>query len=196
MSVIPLNNDIVILDRMVFSELGELDSEEKKETAKALINALLNLSSETKESIAMLLTGEEYPNKKNFGPKDRLFSNGRRALVSTEFAPLENCYQFITDVCIGKYPDPLYGDWIFFRLDEEKYTRHIREVLWGLTPTSGISHGIRYGDYEFSPIGFLKAKSKGEAPESQLKRWEQQKQEIKDTIDFLDNKETNIIYHD
>ncbi len=175
MSIIPLNNDIDILDRMIFSEIGELDTDEKKLAAIALVNAFLNLSSETKESIAILLTGEEFPEKVHFGPKDRLFSNGRRALASTEFAPLFNNYKFITDICIGKYPDPLHGEWIFFRVDEEKHQDYIRTLLWGLNKNDGFKYGLRYGDYEFSPIGFLKAKATSKAPQDQLERWDQQK---------------------
>lgn len=186
MSVTPLNNDIVILDRMVFSEIGELDTNEKRETAIALINAFLNLSGETKESVAMLLTGEEFPEREDFGPKDRLFMNGRRALASTEFAPLINNYGFVTDVCIGKYPDPLFGDWVFFRVDEEKYPDHIRSRLWGLKDTDGVTRGLRYGDYEFSPIGFLKANAAGLVTETQLLRWESYKN-VKKIIEFEDS---------
>lgn len=186
MSVIPLNNDIDILDRMVFSEIGELDTNEKKLTAIALVNALLNLSSETKESIALLLTGEEYPEKIHFGPKDRLFNNGRRALASTEFAPLFNNYKFITDICIGKYPDPLYGDWVFFRVDDEKHQDYIRTLLWGLNKKDGITRGLCYGDYEFSPLGFLKAKAAGKAPRSQIERWELQKSSDEDDDVFYE----------
>lgn len=178
MSIIPLNNDIEILNRMIFSEMGELDTEEKKLTAIALVNALLNLSSETKESIAMLLTGEEFPDKGHYGPKDRLFITGRRALASTEFAPLNNIYEFITDICVGKYPDPLYGDWVFFRIDDERYQDYIRDKLWGLRSSDNINHGLQYGDYEFSPIGFLKARAAGIAPAEQLARWESQRKSI------------------
>jgi hypothetical protein len=172
---VPLNNDIVVLDRMIFNELGELDTKEKKATAIALINAFLNLSEETKESVAVLLTGEEFPESNDYGPKGRLFLNGRRALASTEFTPLNNNYNFITEVCIGKYPDPLFGDWVFFNVEDEIYSDHIRSKLWGLKQTDGITRGLCYGNYEFGPVGFLKARAAGIVSDEQLDRWESQK---------------------
>lgn len=171
----PLNSEIEVCNRIISNEIGILNTEDKKKEAIAFLYALINLSEQISISVAKLITNTNHPKLTDYGHRYRLFSTGRVALASTINPPIQENTKLIQAIFNGSIPDPLYGDWMFFNLLEEEYPQYYRS-LWGIDTLSGIKTGIIYGKYEFSPIGFLKARSEGKVLPEHLDHWEKIKQ--------------------